>query len=93
MVLPIQGDGPCNITLSRFYSLLKTLIINKNVIPENTNLKYSLFYKIEIKGGLHYSVVETGDKLEWKIEKAYFKFDNLFSGNKAMGTQFFNNNY
>lgn len=66
-------------------SLTAKSLTNKNVIPENTNLKYSFFYKIEIKGGLHYSVLETGDKLEWTIEKAFFKFDNLFSGNKAMG--------
>lgn len=56
-----------------------------NITFKNLHLKYTLSYKVEAKGSLHYAITDANDNLDWTIEKTYFRFDNLFNGNKAMG--------
>ncbi|XP_066156125.1 protein takeout-like [Euwallacea fornicatus] len=51
---------------------------------KNFELKYYVSYKLEKKQGVNYAKLQRDDTLEWKIEKAHFRFDNLFNGNKQM---------
>ncbi|XP_066262373.1 uncharacterized protein [Euwallacea similis] len=56
-----------------------------NITIESLNIKYTIFYKIEIKRGKEFSIIDDSDKLDWKFKKVHFQFDNLFDGNQAMG--------
>lgn len=50
----------------------------------NSEFRYTIFFKKEDKNGKKFAKIDD-DNLEWKIEKAHFKFDNLFNGNQLMG--------
>ncbi|XP_066156126.1 protein takeout-like [Euwallacea fornicatus] len=56
-----------------------------NITIDSVNLEYTIFYKIEIRHGKEFSIIDDNDKLDWKFKKVHFRFDNLFGGNRAMG--------
>ncbi|CAH1126007.1 unnamed protein product [Ceutorhynchus assimilis] len=56
-----------------------------NITIVDSQFKYSFSYKLENRAGVDYAIVQDNDSLDFKISKSYYKLDNLFNGNKAMG--------
>ncbi|CAH0550088.1 unnamed protein product [Brassicogethes aeneus] len=66
LVLPITGDGNCNITFS------------------GGDFTYDMNWKLVEKNNKQYAQIETY-KLDMKLKRAYFHFENLFKGDKLLG--------
>uniref|UniRef100_A0AAR5QFK0 Uncharacterized protein n=1 Tax=Dendroctonus ponderosae TaxID=77166 RepID=A0AAR5QFK0_DENPD len=54
-----------------------------NITINNSEFRYTFSFKKEEKHGKEYAKIDD-DNLEWKIERAHFKFDDLFNGNQQM---------
>lgn len=87
LILPVTGNGPFNITVGKMIVFTKMLQVLSWFIVENADLKYVFSYKKLTRKDKEYAIIQGDDSLSWDIKNVYFKFDNLFNGNKIMGNQ------
>lgn len=83
LVLPIVGEGPCTLELSKIFIFFKFYFKNQFFLD---NLKATLTIigkTVEKKGETYMKIVET--KVSLNPEKVGFSFENLFNGDQQLG--------
>ncbi|KAG5866849.1 hypothetical protein JTB14_020669 [Gonioctena quinquepunctata] len=67
-----------------------------NVTVVGGKYQYAFDFNLEEIAGEEYAVINPKDKLDFKVERAHFKLDNLFGGDQRLGDQmnnFLNKNW
>ena len=95
LILPIVGDGDCEIVCSKFKLITIKKLLNFFSFAENIAFKYAFDLKpVEKKGQIYAELHHV--KLDIKPELVQFQFNNLFNGDKALGdnmNKFMNDNW
>lgn len=85
LLLPIVGDGPCNVTLCEHFELVKNPGKNKNrTFLVNMKINHNMTFDYVVRKGKTY-MKATDFQVTMNPEKVVFKFDNLFNGQKELG--------
>lgn len=88
LLLPIVGDGPCNVTLCKNFEENQSKVqenkLNSFNFSVNMKINHYMTFDYVVRKGRTY-MKATDFQVTMNPEKVVFKFDNLFNGQKELG--------